>query len=266
MNRSTMLEWSAVSLMALMISSSACGAPWIESSGDLQVNWSSLTARFSGVASSAPGEREGLKGLERSAWRQGYEGAGSKLEQLLRDQFARSSVGTKAVEGAAVAGAVDEVRKTIKSLNVTFFASGAVEVAMEATLNPGLSAALKESGPGTKPVPAAGSESDATGVVLKVPASVRPSVAFWLVDSSGKVLFEPAMASSSALAQGTMGRWYRTPDVTEVSRLAGENPEVLTVVEVRQGNRFVVDAQQFAKLGPAALRALSDGKAVLSSR
>lgn len=266
MNNSRILAWFSAPLMALMISSGAKGAPWIEASGDLQVNWSSLTARFSGVASSSPGDREGLKGLERAAWRQGYEAAGPRLEQVLREQFARSAAGGKTAEGPAVAGAVDEIRKTIKSLNVTFFASGAVEVAMEATLNPGLSAALRESGAGSKSIPPGNDTSDATGVVLKVPGSARPSATFWLVDASGDVLFEPAMVSHSAVSQGAMGRWYRSPEALEVSKFAGEKPEVLTVTEIRDGNRLVVDRLQFSKLGATALRALADGKAVLSAR
>lgn len=257
---------SLVVCLSLTTASAADAAQWLVQSGDVQVNWSSLSAQFSGVANSQPADREGLKGLERTAWRNGYEKAGTLLEPLMRDQFGKASGGSGQPEAGTVSGAVDEVRKSVKSLNATFFANGSVEVAMEASLRSGFAAALRHSGAGAKPVATGNPGSDSTGLLIKVPAAAQPSVAFWLVDSSGKVLFEPAMLSHEGVSQGSMGRWFRSPGKEEVARITGEKPDTLVVSEVRQGNRFVVDSQQFAQLGAGALRALADGKALVSGR
>jgi len=47
--------------------------PWLASADGVEVDWASLTARFEGIATSGLADREGLKGLERTAWRNGYE-------------------------------------------------------------------------------------------------------------------------------------------------------------------------------------------------
>ncbi len=266
MKSSRNLLRSALLIVLAFDSSSAFSAEWIEEAGDIKVNWSSLTARFSGGAISSPADKDGLKGLERSAWRHGYEKVGSQLERILREQFSFAAAGGKSAEISEISVAVEEVRKTIKSRNVTFFANGAVEVAMEAALNSGMSAVLKQAGTGRRTLPAGNHESLATGVVIKLPPAVRPAVVFWLVDANGNVLFEPAMASPNALSQGSMGRWFKAPNTGEIAKFVGEKPDVLVVSEVRDGNRFVVDARQFAELGAPALRALADGKSVLTAR
>ena len=244
----------------------AQAAQWLVNSGGVQVNWSSLSAQFSGVAISQPGDREGLKGLERTAWRNGYEKSGSLLQPLMLDQFGKAGGGNVQPDVAKVTGAVDEVRKSVRSLNATFFADGSVQVALEASLRAGFAAALRSSGAGSKPMGTTGGESDATGLVIRLTAAVQPSASFWLVDHSGKVLFEPAMLSEEGVSQGSMGRWFRSPGKEEISKITGENHDSLSVTEVRSGNRLVVDAQQFARLGPGALKALADGKAVLAGR
>ena len=254
---------AAFILVAGVAATSAQGKPWISTADGVEVNWARLTARFEGIAVSGLADREGLKGLERTAWRNGYEKAGPVLDRILKDQYTVLGMQDhwQAAGDESLVKARDEVKKSVKSLNATFFASGAIEVSMEAALQAGFANALKKAGAGGAKV--SQSEVSGGGLVLKLPASAGPSVAFWLIDSSGKVLFEPSKASGLALAQGSMGRWFRGEVDQEVSVIIGKDHEVMKVSEVRGGNRFVVDPTKFAALRENTLKALVDGKVAL---
>ncbi len=238
--------------------------PWIASADGVEVNWSSLTARFEGVATSGLGDREGLKGLERTAWRNGYEKAGPALDRILREQFVALGMQDRWQESGdeTLAKARDQVKKSVKSLSATFFASGAIEVSMEAALQAGFANALRRAGAGTRNSEQA-SQDTGGGLILKLPANADPAVAFWITDSSGKVLFDPGRVSGAVLSQGSMGRWFRGGSDDELSRITGKKAETLMVSEVRTGNRLVVDPNRFGLLREETLRALSDGKVAL---
>ena len=244
---------------ALAVSRKADAKPWIVESEGVEINWSDMTARFEGIASSEASKQDGLKDLERTAWRNGYEKAVPVLERVLRDQHAKTGRSVDSPD-AGLAKARSEVVKSVQSLNATFFASGAVEVSMEAKLREGFANALRKAGAGQ-----AGAGGSSGGLVLQLPKGVNPSVAFWLVDSSGKVLFEPAKVSSAAVAQGAMGRWLHGPDKSEISSIIGNSHETLSVDGVVDGNRFVIDASRFAALRGETLKALADGRVALIS-
>jgi len=243
---------------------SAEAKPWIASADGVEVNWASLTARFDGLATSGLGDREGLKGLERTAWRNGYEKAGPALDRILRDQFVALGMQDHWRENGdeTLAKARDQVKKSVKSLSATFFASGAIEVSMEAALQAGFANALQRTGAGTRNSGRSSRDSGG-GLILKLPVNAGPSVAFWIVDPTGKVLFDPGHVSGAVLAQGSMGRWFRGEDKDELARITGKKPETLVVSEVRTGNRLVVDPSRFGLLREETLRALSEGKVAL---
>lgn len=244
---------------------SAEAKPWIASADGVEINWASLTARFEGIATSGLADREGLKGLERTAWRNGYEKAGPALDRILREQFVALGMQDRWQENGdeTLAKARDQVKKSVKSLSATFFASGAIEVSMEAALQAGFANALQRAGAGTRTSDQASRGDSGGGLILKLPANAGPSVAFWIVDPSGKVLFDPGRVSGAVLAQGSMGRWYRGGSDDELSRITGKKPETLMVSEVRAGNRLVVDPSRFGLLREDTLRALHDGKVAL---
>ncbi len=241
--------------------------PWIASADGVEVNWANLTARFEGVAASDLANREGLKGLERTAWRNGYEKAGPAIDSILRSQHAALGMKAGAAEPSDEASikAKEEVRKSVKSLNATFFASGAVEVSMEAALQAGFANALRKAGAGESR--SAGEAEGATALLVKIPGgvatAVEPSVAFWLVDESGKVLFEPSQASGAVLSQGAMGRWYRGTVGAELSGMIAQNKDTLQVKAVQGKNRLVVSKDQFEGLSEASRSALINGKVAL---
>lgn len=243
---------------------SAEAKPWIASADGVEINWASLTARFEGIATSGLADREGLKGLERTAWRNGYEKAVPALDRILREQFVALGMQDRWQENGdeTLAKARDQVKKSVKSLNATFFASGAIEVSMEAALQAGFANALQRAGAGTRNSDQA-SRASGGGLILKLPANAGPSVAFWIVDPSGKVLFDPGRVSGAVLAQGSMGRWFRGGSEDELARITGKNPETMVVSEVRTGNRLVVDPSRFGLLREETLRALHDGKVAL---
>ena len=261
--------FAAIPMMATFAAPAAQAKPWITSADGVEVNWANLTARFEGAATSSPSLRDGLKGLERTAWRNGYEKAVPVLDRILRDQYAALGMQGQWQESGdeALANSRDQVKKSVKSLNATFFSSGSIEVSMEATLQAGFANALKRAGAGG----GAGGQAGATGgLVLNLPASagssIQPSIAFWVVDSSDKVLFEPGKASGTALAKGSMGRWFRGAESQELPVIVGENPESIKVTEIRKGNRLVVDPSQFAALREDTLRALAGGRVALVVR
>ena len=238
--------------------------PWLASADGVEVDWASLTARFEGIATSGLADREGLKGLERTAWRNGYEKSGPALDRILHDQFVALGMQDHWQKSSdeTLAKARDQVKKSVKSLSATFFASGAIEVSMEAALQAGFANALRRAGAGSRN-PEQASRDSGGGLILRLPANAGPSVAFWIVDPSGKVLFDPGRVSGAVLAQGSMGRWFRGSNDDELSRIAGKKSETLMVSEVRNGNRLVVDPSRFGRLREETLRALSDGKVAL---
>lgn len=255
------LPIAVCAFLAALISNNAHAKPWVVDADGVEINWSNMTARFAGVAATGTENRDGLKGLERTAWRNGYEKAVPVLDRVLRDQHSRTGALTPASSSdETLTKARSEVVKSVQSLNATFYASGAVEVSMEARLQAGFANALRKAGAGQ----AAGGGSSG-GLVLQLPQGAQPSVAFWLVDSSGKVLFDPGKTSPAALAQGSMGRWFRGAGNQEVSGIIGDNHETLAVSGVRDGNRFVVDASRFAGLRGETLKALADGRVALVS-
>ena len=246
--------------LAFTVTGNANAKPWIVQADGIEINWSNLTARFDGVAASDVAKQDGLKDLERTAWRNGYERAVPVLDRVLRDQHAKTGTPVNESDGG-LAKARSEVVKSVQSLNATFFASGAVEVSMEAKLRDGFAHALRKAGAGH-----AGTGGTSGGLVLRLPKGVDPAIAFWLVDSSGKVLFEPRKGSAAAVAQGAMGRWFRNADKSELSAIIGNSHESLNVDGVREGNRLIIDGERFAALRDETLKALADGRVALISQ
>lgn len=237
----------------------AFAKPWVVDAGGVEVDWSNLTARFDGVAGSDANDRDGLKDLERKAWRNGYEKAVPVLDRILGSEFGKVS-GQDAASDEALSRGRNEVVKSVQSLNAKFYASGAVQVSMEARLQAGFASALRRVGAGRDN---GESGRGSGGLVLELPPGAEPASAFWLTDESGKVLFDPSRASSAAVAQGSMGRWFRDARPQEISGIVGNNPERLTVRTIRDSNRLVVDGRRFSGLGAGTLRALADGRVAL---
>lgn len=245
--------------------SSALGRPWVESEGGFELNWSNLLIKFNGQVITQEGDGDALKQVDRVAWRNGFDASAKVVDAILGQQVEAlrlsSARSPSADGGSALEAGRQAYLKTVKSLETTYYASGQVQMAMQGQLRSAFGVLLGELALGSEASDSGSGDNEDATLVLTVPTSTKPVVAFWLVDSEGDTLFSPKNVNKSVLSQGTMASWFKGHAPENI--LKSGKSQSLQVVKVMDGARFVVDREAFKALLPASHKSLTAGKVVI---
>lgn len=204
-----MVSLRIATAVLVSLSSLAQGAALIEREGRFEWNWSTGNVRYYGTSLSDANDGKTWRPAEQRAWSDGL----AHVEQQLPAVVAKR-VGSD----TQVPQRFSKMLSATRSVNTTYFGDSRIKVTLETPF----SAAVKQL-PG---VTAEGAASEAAPVFLKVPKNTTPSIAFSVVDESGKELVS-SKQMLSAIANGAAApRWFKSsanaPDVPAMTDKAGE--------------------------------------------
>jgi hypothetical protein len=215
----------------------AYGSPVVDKSERMEVNWSTMRIRFFGQAK-IDGD-EDYKTVEKQAWAEGL----SYVSDAVRDlnfsvQDAAAGDTEKLTEDARKAAT--QVSTSTSSYNTTYYGDGTVRVFLENSLSKafvttGLRFRQKEA--------LTPSMIQYTGVVIKTSKAIKPRPTYQVIDEKGNVLFDVSDMAEEAYRKNLMGRWFKNPGASEVTKAVGSNPIYLEASAQDDGRLVVQRAQ-----------------------
>ena len=203
------LRIAAVALFA--VPSWANAAALTEKDGRFEWNWSTGNVRYYGTSLSQETDGKTWRPAEQRAWSDGL----AHVEQQLPAGVAKR-LGTSDVQ---VPARFAKLLGATRSVNTTYYGDSRIKVTLETPIV----AAVKQL-PVTDVTAAA---ADGPFVIIKVPKNTSPSIAFSVVDESGRELVSSKQMLSSWGSGGGMPRWFKsTATAPDVPVFTEKSPEL----------------------------------------
>lgn len=203
-----------------LLSSSAFGASVTETTGRMEINWSTLRIRFFGEAKPGVETMEALRDAEKKAWQDGLTYANDAVRNL---HIAANEAHVSDTEklAAQARDAAKHVATSTFSYNTTYFHDGTVRVHLENHLARAIESSVirfrqKESAETTA--------MQHSGVVFVAAKAMKPRAAYRVVDETGAVLFDVSDMAAEAYKKNLMGRWFKRPSPSELHDAVGASP------------------------------------------
>lgn len=206
------LQIAAVAIFS--ISSLAQGAALIERDGRFEWNWSTGNVRYYGTSLSDTSDGKTWRPAEQRAWSEGLTHGEKNLPQVIAQRIGSGD--------AQVPQKFSKLLSATRSVNTTYYGDNRIKVTLETPI----AAAVKQlSGGGRSEEMSAGSSPGGV-VVIKVPKTTNPSIAFSVIDETGKELVSAKQMIASIVGGSAAPRWFKTsanaPDVPAVSEKTSE--------------------------------------------
>lgn len=247
---------SYLSLIAFLAPSDlAFSSDVVSEQNGMEINWTRQKIKtkvdYQGL------ESETYSDKVRQAWKAGLTNFSESTQVLYREQM--SSVANNAEDLALWARtAADKVSRSTYSRNTTYQSSGGVSVDLENSLNKALAVPPKWF------ADAGGSETDYSGLILKLPRRTEPFAIYKVASEKGEELFNLRQMNSDSYSKRLMARWLKKNSQTsQLTSFAGKKPKVVFIKKV-DGNTLVIDTDEEEELSEA-LTLMRSGKVVIET-
>lgn len=191
----------------------ATAAALTEKDGRFEWNWSTGNIRYYGTAMSQDGDGKTWRPAEQRAWSDGL----SHVEQQLSAVVAKR-LGSPETQ---VPQRFSKLLGATRSVNTTYYGDSRIKVTLETPFADVIKQVAGATSGGT--TPAAGGSV----VIIKVPKNTSPSVAFSVVDESGKELVSSKQIIASIGSGAPAPRWFKgTPTAADIPALTEKTTEL----------------------------------------
>ena len=203
------LRIAAVVLLA--IPSWANAAALTEKDGRFEWNWSTGNVRYYGTSLSQDTDGKTWRAAEQRAWSDGLAHVEQQLPAVVAKRLGLGDT--------QVPSRFTKLLGATRSVSTTYYGDSRIKVTLETPL----AAAVKQVTPGGSE---AATVADGPAVVIKVPKNTSPSIAFSVVDESGKELVSSKQMLSSIGNGAAVPRWFKStataPDVPALTEKTAE--------------------------------------------
>jgi hypothetical protein len=253
---------TVTSLFCLVVGFNSAGLraePIIEASNGFEIDWTNLTVRYAGTASTKDAEKvETLRDVELLARRAGANLAYNSTRSIVAKKIQEVDI-NKVKEDAVKAA--DELVRAANSTETSYFADGTVEVGFEAPLGQAVAQFNRTSEP--RNLSGEYEEAKNTGIVFEVAGKISPTANYRILNQAGVALFSAADVSTVAFQSGLMGRWFANARESELKKAVGEDPVIIRLSKGSAGT-FVIDEESWRNLVSSNARNLQNARIAIN--